>query len=170
MVELAAAADDEVGVVETVEPPVVELGDDETVTAPAGDPAVLLGLESFMHPALVPFTTNGPADPPVPGPLLSPANSVTLVPLRTFTFQLNGCWFGERRKDSPPGIMPYIDTGPEAALAPLVPHVSVVVWHCERYPVGAMKKKKSGSGVLVRHESSSEAETCKLDDASNFLR
>lgn len=70
-------------VVDTVAPPVVlrlvELGD-APVTAPAADPAVLLGLALLMHPELVPFTTNGPADPPVPGPRLSPAKIVTLVP------------------------------------------------------------------------------------------
>lgn len=55
------------------------------VTAPAGDPAVLLGLESLIQLVSVPFTIKGPAEPPVPIPRLSPAKRVTLVPARALT-------------------------------------------------------------------------------------
>ena len=96
---------------EVDEPPPPPLLDDvldglvAPVTPPAGDPAVLLGLASLIQLVSVPFTTKGPAEPPLPIPRLSPAKIVTLVPARTFTFQLYGCAFGRMRNVCPPGMM-----------------------------------------------------------------
>ena len=85
---------------------------DASVIPPAGDPAVLLGLASLIHPLGPSPTCTNVVLPPVPGPLSSPAINSTVVPARAFTVQLKKLLLSgaSSRKVSPPGMIPIILT------------------------------------------------------------
>ncbi|SRR5258708_32519971 len=98
-----------------VDPPLVDEevdGDGAPVLPPAGDPAVLLGLVSSMHPFGPSPTCTNVVLPPVPGPLSSPAINSTVVPARAFTVQLKKLLLSGAlsRNVSPPGTIPMILT------------------------------------------------------------